>query len=102
MSVNTQPEKQMNTIKLSLLCAITLGFGACSDSVVDKVSSWKDAACACKDKECATKQGKAFIELGEKHKGEKPSKEDGKKLKVLAKEGRKCLKDLDVDIFDLK
>jgi hypothetical protein len=89
-------------IHLAFLGTLTLGLGACGGNMVDDLSSWKDSACACKDKSCAEKQGKAFIKLTEKYKdADKPSKEDAKKLDKLADTGQECLETHGVDVFDL-
>ncbi len=89
-------------LTLSLLGSLALNVAACGSNVVDEVGSWKKAACACKDKECAEKQGKAFVNLAKKFKdSDKPSKEDAKKLDKLADEGQECLKAQGIDVFDM-
>ena len=89
-------------LKFSLLGALALNFAACGGNAIDDLTSWKKAACACKDKECAEKQGKAFVSLTKKYKGEdKPSKEDAKKLGKLANDGQECLETHGVNVYDM-
>lgn len=86
------------------LAALAFALTACGGGgAVDDVKSWKEAACKCEDKDCATKQGKAFLELGKKYKDQdKPSKEDMEKLDKYADEGQECLEKLGVDVYDLE
>lgn len=89
-------------LKLTLLGTLVLGFGACGSDTIDEVSAWADQACACKDKECATEQGKAYLKLGDKIKAkEKPSAGDMKKIMTLEKKGRECLDSQGIDLLDL-
>ena len=86
-------------LSLSLLSVFALGAGACGSDLSSELESWKKSACACKDKECAEKQAKAFWKLAEKFKDEKPSESEAKKLDKLADDGQECLESLDVDVY---
>jgi hypothetical protein len=93
----------MKHIGIATLLFATLSLVGCKKDVTDAISSWKDDACACKDKGCAEKQADAFWKLAEKFKDDKPSsKDEAKKLDKMADEGQACLEKHGVDVFGRK
>lgn len=90
-----------NLLIAGMLSALTLTFAGCGKDAADELESWKNDACACKDKACAEKEAKAFWSLVKKFKDDKPSKDEAKKLDELADSGQECLKKLEVNVYDM-
>jgi len=92
-------EKKMKRIKSTVLCSFVLfAFAGCGNKLESAVDTWKAAACACKDKECAEKQKEAFNKIESDFRSEikEMSKSDLKKVDAKLNEANKCLEEFEV------
>ncbi len=89
----------MNLVKSAALClALLFPLSACGGGVIGAIEDWADAACSCKDKECAEKQKVEFDKIESKYKKEINdwSKSDEKKADKAYRKGNECLGKYDV------
>ncbi|MBI5499491.1 MAG: hypothetical protein HY907_04575 [Deltaproteobacteria bacterium] len=84
-----------------MLIVLGLALGACKKGggMVADIEAWGNAACECKDKACAEKQGEEFNKLEKKYESEldKMNEETEKKLESILEKANGCLSKFEVE-----